>query len=171
MRIALKEWAVVVDALERGEQDILLRKGGIAEGRGGFQPGHPRFWLFPTRFHQQKTQVIAPAQARFDVLEPTLPPEDLVRISSWAAVIASRRLNSLAEVAALRARHIWRDEVIAERFQWGRESGIYALELRVHKLDRPWTGPLRPEYGGCKSWVELAEVPAPIPESPMNMIL
>ena len=159
MRIALKEWAVVVDALERGEQDILLRKGGIAEGRDGFRPEHSRFWLFPTRFHQQRTQVVPLAQARFDVLEPNWPPEHLVRISSWAEVIAARRLDSLADLAAVRARHIWRDEVIAERFAWGRETGIYALELRVHRLNRPWIGPLLPEYGGCKSWIELAELP------------
>ena len=37
MRIAFKEWAMVVDALGRGEQIIILRKGGISEGRGGFK--------------------------------------------------------------------------------------------------------------------------------------
>ena len=30
-RIALKEWAVAVKALDRGEQIMLLRKGGIRE--------------------------------------------------------------------------------------------------------------------------------------------
>jgi len=33
---AFKEWQVIVDALAVGEQSLLLRKGGIAEGRGGF---------------------------------------------------------------------------------------------------------------------------------------
>jgi hypothetical protein len=37
VRIAFKEWAVVVDALGRGEQILTLRKGGISEGRGGFR--------------------------------------------------------------------------------------------------------------------------------------
>ncbi len=37
MRIAFKEWAVIVDALGRGDQILILRKGGISEGRGGFQ--------------------------------------------------------------------------------------------------------------------------------------
>ena len=35
---AFKEWHVVVEALAAGEQILLLRKGGIAEGRGGFDP-------------------------------------------------------------------------------------------------------------------------------------
>jgi hypothetical protein len=30
MRIAFKEWAVVVDALGRGDQIIILRKGAVA---------------------------------------------------------------------------------------------------------------------------------------------
>ena len=38
----------MIDALGRGEQIIILRKGGIHEGRGGFQVDQPEFWLFPT---------------------------------------------------------------------------------------------------------------------------
>jgi hypothetical protein len=34
--VGFKEWALVCEALGRGEQTIILRKGGIAEGRGGF---------------------------------------------------------------------------------------------------------------------------------------
>jgi hypothetical protein len=38
--IAFKEWAIVCEALGRGGQSIILRKGGIAEGREGFSfPG------------------------------------------------------------------------------------------------------------------------------------
>ncbi|MFL6569175.1 MAG: DUF1802 family protein, partial [Chthoniobacterales bacterium] len=34
--IGFKEWALVCEALGRGEQRIIIRKGGIAEGRDGF---------------------------------------------------------------------------------------------------------------------------------------
>ena len=68
MRVAFKEWEIVVDALGRGEQILLLRKGGIHEPRGGFQVEHQRFFLFPTRYHQQRECVIPAAQARFDML-------------------------------------------------------------------------------------------------------
>ena len=61
MRTAFKEWAIVVDALGRGEQILILRKGGIAEGRGGFKPEHERFLLFPTLFHQQRESVLPAA--------------------------------------------------------------------------------------------------------------
>ena len=43
---ALKEWAVTCEALARGSQVLVLRKGGIGEKR--FELPHARFYLFPT---------------------------------------------------------------------------------------------------------------------------
>ena len=68
----------MVDALGRGEQIVILRKGGIAEGRGGFRAEHDRFWLFPTRFHQQSEGVIESARERFKKLQ--WPAEDILKI-------------------------------------------------------------------------------------------
>jgi hypothetical protein len=50
--VGFKEWALVCEALGTGEQTILLRKGGIAEGRDGFGFRHSEFFLFPTFFHE-----------------------------------------------------------------------------------------------------------------------
>ena len=55
---------MVVEALGLGEQIVILRKGGIAEGEAG-SGEHERFWLFPTRFHQQAEGVVPAAAARF----------------------------------------------------------------------------------------------------------
>ena len=38
VEVALKEWAVVVDALGRGAQIAIARKGGGADAKGGFTP-------------------------------------------------------------------------------------------------------------------------------------
>src|SRR5438093_8641723 len=122
MHIAFKEWAVVVDALGRGEQIIILRKGGISEGRGGFKPQHAQFLLFPTLFHQQRQSVIPSAQARFDSISPSLPARDCLRLQFFCEVVAWHRLDSLAAAERLRGQHIWRDEVIAQRLDWGREK-------------------------------------------------
>jgi len=70
VRVAFKEWEIVVDALGRGEQIVLLRKGGLHEGREGFRPEYQRFLLFPTLYHQQREIVVATAQARFDEMLP-----------------------------------------------------------------------------------------------------
>ena len=146
MRTAFKEWAVIVDALGRGEQIVVLRKGGLSEGRGGFQVEHPRFLLFPTLFHQQR---------EFDRLAPHFPATDTVRLEFFAQVADARRLDSLAAAEALRGQHVWRDEVIAQRFEWGREQNIFALALRVFRLPEAVELPMLPGYGGCKSWIEL----------------
>jgi hypothetical protein len=132
MRHAFKEWAIVVDALGRGDQILILRKGGIAEGRDGFRVDHQNFLLFPTLYHQQRECVTPGGQVRFDEIQASWPPPT-------------------------RVQHIWRDEVIEQRFSWGREEAIYVLALRVARLKEPREMPLLPTYGGCKSWVQLAE--------------
>ena len=155
MRTAFKEWAVVVDALGRGDQILILRKGGIAEGRDGFQLDHPEFLLFPTLYHQQRDLVIGSAQERFDELVPNLPPPESVPIEYVAKVAASRRLECLSDAEALRGQHCWKDEVIADRFEWGGSENIFAIALRVRRLPLRIELPMAPTYGGCRSWIEL----------------
>lgn len=157
MNIAFKEWAIVVDALGRGDQIVILRKGGISEGRGGFQVDQFQFLLFPTLFHQQRDSVIESAQTRYDEIAPNFPGKDEVRIEYWADVVLALQLNSLEAAEALRGQHIWRDELIASRFDWGREKLIHALAVRIYRLARPARLPMLEAYGGCKSWIELQE--------------
>jgi hypothetical protein len=157
VRVAFKEWSVVVDALLRGEQIVLLRKGGLREGPGGFRLEYPEFLLFPTLFHQQRQSVMPAAQARFDEIAPQFAPPETLRLEGFARVLDWRRLESLESTRPLRGLHIWRDDVIAQRFDWGRDKHIYALAVRVFRLDKAVDLPMRPEYGGCKSWIELEE--------------
>src|SRR5207244_272451 len=155
MRIAFKEWMIVVDALGRGEQIIILRKGGISEGHGGFHAEHSRFLLFPTLFHQQRESVVSSAQLRFDEIASSFPPKDCVPVEFFCEVAGSQRLDSLAAAERLRGQHIWRDEVIAERFDWGREKNIHALAVRVSHLPKAVELPMLESYGGCKSWLQI----------------
>ena len=66
MTTALKEWAVVVAALARGDQFFLLRKGGIAEGKHGFELQHREFLFFPTWEHQHADWVRPEYGSLFD---------------------------------------------------------------------------------------------------------
>lgn len=154
MRTAFKEWAVVVDALSRGEQILILRKGGIAEGKGGFQAQHERFLFYPTNYHNQHDSVVESAQHRLREIT-AVPPPDQVRIEFGAEVVDVRRLDSLADAERLRGQHIWRDDVIANRFDWGYDKGIHALALRIFRVAQPRALPIVPAYAGCKSWIEL----------------
>ncbi|MBI3850944.1 MAG: DUF1802 family protein [Verrucomicrobia bacterium] len=155
MHIAFKEWAIIVDALGCGEQIIILRKGGINERRGGFRPEHSQFLLFPTQFHQQRESVLPAAQVRFDRISVNCPDPSKLRLDIFAEVVVVQRLGSLAAAERLRGQHIWRDEVIAQRFDWGKEKNIHALAVRVSRLPQAVELPMSPAYGGCKSWVEL----------------
>ena len=153
MRIAFKEWAVIGDALGTGRQILILRKGGISEGRGGFQVEHPEFLLFPTLFHQQRESVLPEAQARFDQL--VFPAPEILRLEHFCRVESWRRLDSLAAAQALEGQHVWKPEVIAERFEWGKSKAIFALAVRTYRLSEGIDLPMLPNYGGCKSWIEL----------------
>ena len=57
--LALKEWAVAVKSLGRGEQVLILRKGGIHREDRDFRLVHPNFLLYPTYEHQ-KAELIKP---------------------------------------------------------------------------------------------------------------
>ena len=57
--IALKEWAVAVKALAKGEQILILRKGGIHKADKEFRVVHPEFVLYPTYEHQRAELVKA----------------------------------------------------------------------------------------------------------------
>jgi hypothetical protein len=161
MQTAFKEWAIIVDALGRGDQILILRKGGIQEGRDGFRMEHAQFLLFPTLYHQQRESVTLEAQARYDEVAPRWPAPDIGRLEFLAEVAACRRLESLSAAEALRGQHCWRDDIIERRFDWGRAKNIFAIAVRVHRLPRPIELPLHPAYRGCKSWVELEkDVPA-----------
>jgi hypothetical protein len=157
MRFAFKEWAIVVEALGSGEQILILRKGGISEGRRGFQVEHAEFFLYPTFVHQQREALLPAWQQRFDELASTERDGSQVRLKWFAHVVSWRRLESLDDAERLRGQHIWRDQVIAQRFEWGKEKNIYALAVRIFRLPEPVDLPVLPAHGGCKSWIDLEQ--------------
>lgn len=158
--IGFKEWQVVCDALASGRQAILLRKGGIHEGRQGFSFAHKSFFLFPTRFHVKGDQV------REGTVTPL--PEwqvgDPIRITHHAEALWAITLTDWDQVAALEPFHIYSGQTVRDRFVWedkGVNSGSIHLALvRARQLATPWEFPYEARYGGCRSWIQLPEPPA-----------
>jgi hypothetical protein len=147
--VALKEWAGIVRALALGEQTILLRKGGIDEGPGGFRPEHEWFWLYPTAVHQAQ-QGLKPRHAGV-----TLPPDaPTVPLGVLAQVRRVERLTDLETVLRLDPLHEWTEETIATRFRY-RQPGLWLMVLRVYAPPQPRELPVLPEHAGCRSWVPL----------------
>ena len=118
---------------------------------------HQQFLLFPTLFHQQRESVIGSAQARYDAIAPNFPPKDRLRLEYFAEVAQVKQLNSPGQKCkrALHGQHIWREEVIAERFDWGKTKSIYALAVRVYRLPQVVELPMLSAYEGCKSWIQV----------------
>ncbi len=161
---AFKEWAQVCDALARGEQTIILRRGGIAEKRGGFSfEGHERFFLLPTLYHQPEHTLRMPDARRglpedFPSLaeDATSPgPEGAYRLRLFARVDFSEVLTDWERVAALEPYHLWQRETIRERFAWKGGQQISLAIVRVYRLSEAFVVPDGPEFSGCRSWVEL----------------
>jgi len=157
--IGFKEWQVVCDALSSGRQSLILRKGGIHEGRDGFSFAEEEFFLFPTRFHGQAGRV---TEGRFQ--EPAdWQVGETVKIKHFAEVCWARTLEDWEQVRALEDYHIWTEETIRERFFWagkGMESGsIHVALVRVAALSRAWQFQYESGFGGCRSWIRLPEPP------------
>ncbi len=154
--VAFKEWQLVADAIAQGEQSVLLRKGGISEGKAGFQWLHSRFFLFPSHFHEQAQQVLPLEDGSLRCWErrPDLAEDDVV-FSVYVETLATGRLGSWEEVQRLAPYHIWREEIVRERFAWGDEPGIAWAVIRAWNLPTPWILKDRSSFGGCRSWFGL----------------
>ena len=160
-RVGFKEWGIVCQALGEGRQSVILRKGGIAEGRGGFAFRHREFFLFPTLFHEQieKTRVKETSVPQVDESQVELrffaKAENVWRVESWAAA------------AALEPFHVLRESVVRERFDDERGSGIHVALVRVFRCEPIWILPNEKSYGGCRSWVDLPEAPGKMALEPV----
>lgn len=151
---ALKEWAVTVDALGRGETILLLRKGGIREEGGRFSISHSPIWLYPTYEHQQPRLLKSDYAAQVEPVASGWHPPS-VSIAAFADITDIFEVSDAATVTALLPFHIWNEQFVIDRFQWKPRQPLYLLLLRVQQLSEVQTVPYCSEYGGCKSWIEV----------------
>ena len=152
--IAFKEWAAVCAALGDGTQILIVRKGGIHEGREGFRVAHGEFWLFPTYVHEAAEGLEADAAALLERAERERPPAGLLRLSQYAVVTDVYEIHEASILPRLAGRHIWSARTLDERFHY-RRPGLFVLLVRMYKLARAHEIPDSPHFAGCRSWVEL----------------
>jgi hypothetical protein len=156
--IGFKEWSFICEALGQGAQTIILRKGGIHEGRGGFQFQHDAFWLFPTGFHNQGELLRWTPANPNEIAVPQDEKRQRVDIRYFAKLDQLWRLTDWDKVAALEPFHVWTQETIRDRFAWNEDSCLHVALVRVYKLPADsavWSFPYIAGYGGCRSWVKL----------------
>lgn len=153
-KVALKEWSVLVDAVGRGEQMLLLRKGGIADPSGGFQLKNREFWLYPTTEHQKEEFLRPEFRLR---LRDTAPAGARVPLQVYAGIACQKEVKNLSGLRQLEKYHLWSDGFLRQRQAYKPGLPVQLLVLRAYLLRKPVLHPVRPEYAGCKSWVELGE--------------
>jgi hypothetical protein len=146
---AFKEWALICEALGNGRQSILIRKGGIAEGKAGFRFQHEEFFLFPTWFHEQlEKTTLSPGTSLPIQKEP-------FEIRYLASVEWTQLVEDYEKLRRIREFHILQDSVVRERFEYKEGPGVHVALVRVFRLDPPHHIPYEKKYGGCRSWVNI----------------
>lgn len=135
---ALKEWSNVVAALGRGEQIVLIRKGGIADPSFGVEA--ERFYLYPTYFHQGESE-----------------SRPSVTITHWCEVVRTWSVRDLASLDRLEPLVVIPRDTLEARYNFRPDQALYVIAVRTHALARPVEVRFRDEYGGCRSWVSIDE--------------
>lgn len=157
--VALKEWAVCIEAMASGEQIVLIRKGGITEETRDFRLEEQSFYLYPTYEHQ-RADLIKPAfkDALHKTLENIALPPQQVTITHAAHVTDDITIRDDAELLKkFDPYHILTQHYAEERLHWKADQPLHILLTRAYRLSEPKTVPVENAYMGCKSWLTLAE--------------
>ena len=154
-RIALKEWAVTLDALASGEQILLMRKGGIHEESKDFRIIHDEFLLYPTYEHQRPELLKQPYQENLKALLNAKRDESSIQFSKWASVHEVLEISDQSKIDCLNDFHIWTDEYAQGRLNWKPMVPLSIILVRVYDLEATTSVPFIPEYQGCTSWVDI----------------
>lgn len=133
---SLKEWSTVIESLGRGEQVVLIRKGGIADPAFGLEAN--AFYLYPTYFHQGESEHRA-----------------AVAVTHWCEVMRMWSLRDhdvLHRLAPLVSIPV---ETLDARYRFRPDQALHIIGVRVYALTRPVEVRFRDEYAGCRSWLSV----------------
>lgn len=151
----LKEWAIVCDALGSGKQIFIARKGGIAEEQGEFLVENREFFLFPTYLHQNREGILPNFLLDFELSIGSEPRDRKLHLRHFAKVADEIKVTHPSLLEKLKGQHLWNGSLLRSRFEWGSEKALTLVLLRVYELPEEIRIPMKPGYGGCKSWVTV----------------
>lgn len=156
--VALKEWAVVCQALEEGKQILLLRKGGIQEETKHFSLQNTTFYLYPTYAHQRAELLKPEFQGDLEkTLQQWQPQQQEVFIRVLAHVVDQIQLSDPERLSWLMPYHIWTGDFAQARLKWKPYHPLHVLLIRAYRLEQPVAVTVRDDYLGCKSWIRIQE--------------
>ena len=161
-RTALKEWAVLVDAMARGDIIAMVRKGGIREKRAGFEVRHDRFLLYPTFFHENPADLAVRFHPMLGAAHERRPPAGHIRLTHLAESVAVWNVVDPALLPLIEHEHGLAPAAVLSRFHYRGIPNVRVVATRVLALPEPVELPEAKRYAGCVSWLELdADVAVP----------
>jgi hypothetical protein len=166
-RTALKEWAVLVEAMERGDIIAMVRKGGIREKRAGFDVRHDRFLLYPTFFHEKVNELAERFRSSLDGAHADRPPDGMIRLRLVANVAAVWRVTELERLRGIAPEHGLTWGAVESRFRYRDDPLVHVVALRIARLPAEVTLPEIRRYSGCVSWVKLDDDVVVHPSEPV----
>ena len=153
--IALKEWAVIAQAMAAGEQVILLRKGGIQDPSGAFALEQREFLIYPTWEHQKLEWIREPFREKYRTILNAKEPAAQIPFSVYAGVAYHAEIKNPAVFKRLEKYHLWTPEFFAHQAEYRPQSPTLLVVVRAYQLKKSVEVSLEPDYAGCKSWVTL----------------
>ncbi len=156
-QIALKEWASVILAMVRGEQLVLIRKGGLAEAKSGFELRSPVFLLYPTFEHQTGQFLREPYHHYLEEALAHRPSDGQVQFELCGLAVSSTQTRDAAVIERLSPFHIYNDAFLAQRLKWQPDQPLVVTVVRAFRLLAARLVPVVSRYAGCKSWVDLED--------------
>jgi hypothetical protein len=153
--VALKEWAVVVEAVLEGRQCLLLRKGELREVHREYKADHPGFLLYPTYEEQRPEQLLPAWHEKLRRIEALRPDGSHVILKGYCEVEAVWHVRNVEKLQEPSPRMIWSLEYLREVYP--EETVFCALLVRAHRLAqaREIADPGR--YAKCRTWVDLLD--------------
>ena len=133
---ALKEWSSVIAALGRGEQVVLIRKGGIADPTFGVEA--QQFYLYPTYFHQGESE-----------------HRPSVDVTHWCEVVRTWSLRDRDALDRLAKFVAVPRETLEARYRFRPDQALHIIGVRTYALAKPASVAFGEHYAGCLSWISL----------------
>ena len=152
---ALKEWNVAVNALAGGRNDCAVAKGRHSRASRTVYVADKQVLLYPTFEHQQPDLLKPDFASQVKTVESGWHPE-IIKIGSWAEITDVFLLAWEPAITALFPYHIWNEKFVSDRLKWKQNQPIYILLLRAYRLAQIREIPYIAEYGGCRSWIDVA---------------
>ena len=135
---ALKEWSNVIESLGRGEQVILIRKGGIADPKFGVEAN--QFYLYPTYFHQGESD-----------------HRPFVDVTHWCEVVQTWSVSDQDVLTRLEPLVAIPRDTLEARYRFRPDQALHIIGVRTFALPQPVRIAFHDDYAGCRSWLSIED--------------